>query len=112
MSCLFNSIGHRLSKDPVAVRADICNFLEEHKDTKLNDMALKEWISASEEMPIEQYLQGMRQPTQWGGGFELIAATILYDTKIIVKYKGKEITIGDDDAGNTIKLNYSGTHYW
>lgn len=111
MSCLFDALGERLDKDGASVRKEIVEYLKHNHDIEINDITLKQWIEMAEEKKLDNYLQEMSQSQTWGGFLEIIAASNLYDSDIIVRFGKDTIRINDDKAYE-LTLNYNGSHYY
>lgn len=110
MSCLFNAIGVRLNIPGHEVRADICKYLEQHHDQVVDDLPLKTWIEASEDITYQEYLKDMRQQHSWGGFVEIVAACLLYNVGVIVHFNEEKIHIGEDRS-TQLHLHYTGNHF-
>lgn len=119
MSCLFESIGYFLKIDPNSVRQCICDYLRDNKP-------VIEGIDTATVLEIEggpEYVENMRNASQWGGGIELNVACNLWNVRIIVK-KIDGVMVEDDPKKNlidfiplsgeydsTFNLFWNGEHY-
>ena len=115
MSCLFQSIGALLQKNPQVVRNEIVDFIIENQESKLNDMKLKNWVLFNDNnQDFDEYTKSMRNPSEWGSALEIISAVILYDVKISIEYKSNVIEFGSDiidESRPNLVLHYTGSHY-
>ena len=119
MSCLFNSLGHLLSKEPQALRQEICNYLADGSP-------VLEGMPTADVLALEggsgPYIARMRKPQTWGGAIEIQVTAILYSSRILVKnlrnrtLKDMEFVplTGVPPAGtatSTLTISWNGGHY-
>lgn len=125
MSCLFNSLGHLLAKDPQALRQEICNYLEAGSPVVegLNTVD----ILVMEAGDPKAYIANMRRPQTWGGAIEIQAAAVLHSARIVVRnirsfhrVRGRVQTQPVKDieflpvtgtVGSTLTVSWNGGHY-
>ena len=82
-NCLFRSLSDQLFNDygnqHDTVRAEVCDFLEEHEDEFAVFLILDDDEDDEEDAAdFESYIKGMREDGEWGGNLELVAAARLY----------------------------------
>jgi hypothetical protein len=124
MSCLFNSLGRLLTKDPQALRQEICNYLEAGSP-------VVEGLNTTDILTIEAgdpktYIANMRRPHTWGGAIEIQAAAVLHSARIVVRNirmqraRGRVVTQAVKDieflpvtgtVGSTLTISWNGGHY-
>ena len=113
MSCLFNSLGRLLNISDT--RNEICDFMENNLEQVISGETIRTWLSfESDDANVEKYIAGMRDRCKWGGGIELMIASYIYNTIIIIKQNGKIISTFDCSANETnryLYLKYTGSHY-
>ncbi len=124
MSCLFNSLGRLLTKDPQALRQEICNYLEAGSPVMegLNTVD----ILTMEAGDPKTYIANMRRPQTWGGAIEIQAAAVLHSARIVVRNirmqraRGRVVTQAVKDieflpvtgtVGSTLTVSWNGGHY-
>ena len=125
MSCLFNSLGRLLAKDPQALRQEICNYLEAGSPVVegLNTVD----ILTMEAGDPTKYIANMRRPQTWGGAIEIQAAAVLHSARIVVRnirsfhrVRGRVQTQPVKDIeflpltgtiGSTLTVSWNGGHY-
>ena len=115
MSCLFDSIGHLLNKPSAEVRAQVVDYLQQHKTTEINGLPLVDWITPVEG-DFDAYAAAMRLSSTWGTAVEITAAVMLYGRSVLVRMPcGKQwIEIADENSranGEALCLGYNGSHY-
>jgi len=124
MSCLFNSLGRLLAKDPQALRQEICNYLEAGSP-------VVEGLNTVDILVIEAgdpktYIANMRRPQTWGGAIEIQAAAVLHSARIVVRnirsqrVRGRMLSQAVKDieflpvtgtVGSTLTISWNGGHY-
>lgn len=113
MSCLFDSISNFVNTDGNTVRQLICNYLE-------GNNPIIEGVPTSTILNSEdsQYIQKMRNSSQWGGGIEIQAACNIWKLRIVVYNieAGKEASAIEflpltTQPIHTIRLTWNGEHY-
>ncbi|HIB78266.1 MAG TPA: hypothetical protein EYO58_11810, partial [Flavobacteriales bacterium] len=73
---------HKTHQD---TRKEICDYMQSHLEHDHQGMRLKDWIHWQLHSPHpNQYIQRMRQPSEWGGAMELAIATKVYNVDIVV----------------------------
>ena len=115
MSCLFNSLGRLLAKDPQALRQEICNYLEAGSPVMegLNTVD----ILTMEAGNPKTYIANMRRPQTWGGAIEIQAAAVLHSARIVVRNirqrgsKDIEFLPLTGTVGSTLTISWNGGHY-
>jgi len=117
MSCLFNSLGRLLAKDPQALRQEICNYLEAGSPVVegLNTVD----ILTMEAGNPKTYIANMRRPQTWGGAIEIQAAAVLHSARIVVRNirshqrgaKDIEFLPVTGTVGSTLTISWNGGHY-
>ena len=126
MSCLFNSLGRLINRDPDELRQSICDYLETNPDL-FGDGEFVDWTEADTD--IQTYVQQMRQPSTWGGGTEISAFIQIFGHDVIVHdltNRGREIHFQCKHAPivtrpghgmrlrskqKTLHISWSGAHY-
>lgn len=114
MSCLFNSVGSLIGRDPQMVRQEVADFLSNNKQLNLNDMVLEDWIKFSQENTesVDDYIRSMRSSSVWGGCLEMICMTLMYNIRIHVQLQGTDTEIVVGNAANSpVRVLYNGAHY-
>ena len=109
MSCLFVSIGTLVGRSHARVRADVCDYMQQHMTTDHMGLPFGAWMGWQQEQEQEQeqdnatavgegesnsvpwnveraeaYVAHMRGSNTWGGAMEIAAATRIYACDIIV----------------------------
>jgi len=118
MSCLFNSLGRLVSKDPQALRQEICNYLEAGSPI-LDDMATADVLALESGIQAGPYIARMRSPQTWGGAIEIQACACLNSVRIIVKNlrnrdhnkKDMEFLPLTGAVTATLTVSWNGGHY-
>jgi hypothetical protein len=115
MSCLFNSLGRLLSKDPHGLRQEICNYLEAGSPI-LDGMATVD-VLVMEAGDSKKYIDNMRGSHTWGGAIEIQACAVLQSARIIVKNlrnRGQqdiEFLPLSGSVTSTLTISWNGGHY-
>jgi hypothetical protein len=116
MSCLFNSLGRLLSKDPQALRHEICNYLEAGSPI-MDGMATADVLALESGLAAGPYIARMRKPQTWGGAIEIQAGAVLHSVRIIVKnlrnrgQKDMEFLPLSGTVTLTLTISWNGGHY-
>ena len=120
MSCLFNSLGRLLVKDPQALRQEICNYLEAGSPV-IDGMATADVLALESGIQAAPYIARMRQPQTWGGAIEIQACACLHSVRILVKnlrqqnrgriYKDMEFLPLSGTVTRTLTVSWNGGHY-
>jgi hypothetical protein len=116
-NCLFRSLSHQLYVDygnnHDDVRAEICDFLEAHKE----EFSIFLLLDGDEEdvCDFDKYVVEMRKDGVWGGDVEIACAARLYRRNITIFSAVNAINIGTGDEtpeGPDILLSYhENSHY-
>jgi hypothetical protein len=117
MSCLFNSLGALLKKDPTHLRREVCDYLQSNP-VLLDDIDANTVLTWASDLPAEQYIQRMRSPNTWGGGPELKAISDMFQSTISVhdtRSNPNKVITFFPSVGNPrrrpLHINYNGFHY-
>lgn len=117
MSCLFISLGRLLAQPHKTVRQTLCDHMERHLDTPFQGMAMRDWIRWQLDAPSpEAYIRTMRSTSVWGGAMELMVATQVYVTDILVVDRAGErvaefVWRDGFTARRKMVLMWTGNHY-
>ena len=109
MSCMFNSIGQCISKNPDSIRKDICDYLD-------TNLPIIDGVNTLDLLNMEDsfYIEKMRNPNTWGGGIELQVACILWNLRINIICSDNKIIEFiplHQIVDKTIKIHWNGSHY-
>jgi len=116
MSCLFNSLGRLILKDPQALRQEICNYLEAGSPI-IDDMATADVLALELGVQAGPYIARMRNPHTWGGAIEIQACACLCSARILVKnlrnraLKDMEFLPLTGTVTSTLTVSWNGGHY-
>jgi len=116
MSCLFNSLGRLISKDPQALRQEICNYLEAGSPV-IDGMAPADVLALESGLAVGPYIARMRKTQSWGGAIEIQACAALQSARIIVKnlrnrgQKDMEFLPLSGSVTTTLTVSWNGGHY-
>ncbi|CAM9458756.1 unnamed protein product [Ectocarpus sp. 12 AP-2014] len=107
-NCLFRSLADQLegrSQDHSSVRAKVMDHLERNREV------FEPYMEDDE--TFGDYLERMRGEAEWGGNQELVAASQLYKTNVVVhQFKAPRFFIPCEKARRTIHLSYHGEHHY
>ena len=112
MSCLFNSIGKLLDKNPQVLRNEICDYLQ--ANNKLIDGLDTKAILKMESM---NYVRNMRRPSSWGGAIEIQCACNIWNCRINVlnirerPQRTIEFIPSNGNIERTLNISWTGGHY-
>ena len=112
MSCLFNSIGKLLDKNPQVLRNEICDYLQ--ANNKLIDGLDTKAILKMESM---NYVRNMRRPSSWGGAIEIQCACNICNCRINVlnirerPQRTIEFIPSNGKIERTLNISWTGGHY-
>ena len=111
MSCLFNSLGRLLNIPTNDTRQKICDYLTSNKPI-MDGMETKDILAF--EGP--NYIQRMRQSSQWGGAIEIQAAVNLWNVRVLVenrrdRTKPIEFLPLDKKVTSTLVIYWTGGHF-
>ena len=111
MSCLFQALSYFLVYSTDEIRQKICDYLE-------SNQPIMEGLDTKFILELDDinYVQNMRNSSQWGGGIEIQTACNLFDLRIIVhKLIGDRRTIEFLPVTKrpvyTIEITWNGFHF-
>lgn len=111
MSCLFQSLGYFVHVSADVLRQQICDYLEQNPVVLQEGVHAQEVTQWSDDTPLEEYIQLMRQPHTWGGALEIKAFADMYACNVQVKGQRTIIFESSRPATREIHLLYTGNHY-
>ncbi len=77
-SCLFHSLSHGSSAEPLRLRHAIADFIESQPDAAVGGEPLREWIRWDSDLSPDAYAARMRGAGNWGGAIELAVFARLF----------------------------------
>jgi len=133
-TCMFASICFCYAKgsqeaDPIRLRQEVCDYMEQNLNTELNELSIRDFIDMirldlMKKLPhirlnsTEEYIEYMRRPTTYGDSLELkLIAKIKKIAIIIYKQVAGGFELVEENTqfseeGRIIYLNYTGQiHY-
>lgn len=117
MSCLFRSLSFFVdSVDEDGLRQIICDYLEKNPPL-MSDMTLQD-ILHIDGVDTDDYVRGMRNPSEWGGAIEIKAFCEIYQVGVVVRVRStrKEIVFKPSSLENAtclraVRIEWQGSHY-
>ena len=113
-NCLYSAVGIYVGKDPQQLREEVANEL------KLENYKL--FLKLSSQQTSEQYIEGVRNGSEWGGNAEVTALMHILQRPIIVVYpsenpqvRAQNPTEGEKlyfDKGVPILVRYNGINHY
>lgn len=119
MSCLFDSLSYFIDGTPDELRQYIADYLEDGGEI-IDGMDTSTVLALDTDHgngDPASYIRKMRRSSTWGGGVELIAASTIWDLKILVHNirdrDGEVIEFLPLNAApvGEIALEWNGSHY-
>jgi len=115
MSCLFDSLSkvaiyqnNQISS--YDLRQLICDNLDKNPYL-IEDLKFDELVSISLGTTKEQYIQNMRNNSEWGSGIEIKCFCNLFRCIVKVHYNNKVIEFLSSNPLFVVNLSYTGSHY-
>ena len=87
MSCLFISLARLLNIDHSVLRHQICNYIIHKSDKMWDGTKISDWIeyaAGDRYQSVQQYVDEMRNSSQWGGAPEIAICCMIYNVSIEV----------------------------
>ena len=91
MSCLFQSLGRLVNRDPGELRGEICEYLEGNPDLIGDGTTAATVVQWESERALNDYCRSMRLSSTWGGAVEIAA---------FVNMTGKAVVVHDICGAN------------
>jgi hypothetical protein len=115
MSCLFDSLSRFInieSVDGTELRRLICDFLQTNP-LLIDDMSTENIVKEETNMPLEQYINFMRQHQTFGGAIEIRAFTKLFKINVMVKSlpNRKDIEFIENSEYMWAVISWNGGHF-
>lgn len=116
MSCLFQSLGRLIHRDPRLLRQQICDFLTSNPSLLPDGTRAAEIMKWESEKEAETYIREMRSTSVWGGAIEIKAfcECFRYNVHVLDVTQRPAQTIRfycDNSIERTITIRWSGNHY-
>ena len=85
-SCLFHSMAYGIGGDGASMRSQICSFIKQHPNFKINATPLSDWIKWDSGSSCGEYARRMSRGS-WGGGIEMAVCSHIFDVNVHVYEK-------------------------
>ena len=115
MSCLFQSLGQAVGRSPEDLRADVCKYLLSQPPPVLVEGLSPEEVVRSEfpERSLEEYVEAMRNPAEFGGAVEIRAFVHMSGMAVKVETgDGRSILFPAAASGQrTVVVRWESAHF-
>jgi hypothetical protein len=112
MSCLFNSLSYFVKEDTsISIRNKICDYLLGNNEL-IDGMSTSDIILYDSGVPLQIYVQRMRNTSTWGGAIEIMSFVKIFNIKVKVLVLNSNSYI--EFHCNTdieIRISWNGSHY-